>query len=96
MWVLLAGASRFIRFHKTIADPKHVEDMLADRYVGSKGLESETDFFAEKPGEAKLEDLPKKFEVKIVGADDCEDCSLFCKCSWMIFLDHEASFVYFI
>jgi hypothetical protein len=23
-----------------------------------------------------LEDLPKKFDVKIIGADDCEECSL--------------------
>ena len=30
----------------------------------------------EKPGETKLEDLPKKFDVKIIGADDCEECSL--------------------
>jgi len=31
---------------------------------------------AVKPGEMALHELPKKFEVKIIGAEDCEDCNL--------------------
>lgn len=40
-------------------------------------IESHIDgYFAEKPGEMALHELPKKFEVKIIGAEDCEDCNL--------------------